>query len=802
MPQNSPLMIQYRGIKEKYRDSVLFFRLGDFYEMFDEDAVEISRLLNLTLTHRAGNPMCGVPYHASKIYIARLLRMGKKIAICEQMSVPGPGKGLAERKVIEVITPGTTVEEDYLERGSNNFLAALSFTPGAGKKYAGFAYIDISTGEFAATSWPAEDTAEQLSKELGRTAPREIIFSETAAKNPSVDSVCSRYPEMVRNTYPDWHFAAELSGKRLTSQFGTANLKAFGLEMSSPEVMPAGFLLEYVSKTSCSALPHVTGIRCYRDTEFVILDDASRKNLEITANLRDGSSHFTLLEVMNHTRTPMGSRLLRKWLLSPLTDPQAIRLRQDSVRLFTSSQQYLDGIREILSPILDIERLASRIGMDRAHAKDLQALRASLGFCSELKKRIGQESGCFRFSAEDDECLFSVQDTIGRAVSDDPPLVLNEGNLIKRGWSEHLDHLHDVRDNFTGILDEYLETEKKKTGISNLKIRFNRVIGYYIEVTKGNLPAVPEHFIRRRSLANGERYSTERLEELERELTGAAEQIVEEEKRLFVEIRDSLKKWIPSLLSVSAQVAAVDVLQSFAYAARLFDWVCPETDDSFAFEITDGRHPVVERHLPSGEFVPNSLTLGVYEKRENVPASGETSCSGENAEDESGEGGPVKTFALITGPNMAGKSTYLRQNALIALMAQTGSFVPARKAHMGGVDRIFCRVGASDNLARGESTFLVEMTETAHILRSATARSLIIMDEVGRGTSTEDGLSIAWAVSEYLLDTVGAKTLFATHYHELSRFVHPALICLCLDVVERDGQVVFLKRIREGASDN
>jgi DNA mismatch repair protein MutS len=806
------MMIQYQQIKGRYTDAVLFFRLGDFYEMFNEDAEEVSRLLNLTLTQRHGYPMCGIPYHASRIYIARLLRLGKKIAICEQTSLAAPGKGIAERKVIEVITPGTAVEEEYLEQGRNNFLAALTALGGTSSSggslsgasssgahaQAGFAYIDISTGEFCATRWPASRMDEQLRKELSRVLPREMLLPQSLAGSPEIQAVLEEYPNLVLNVYPDWHFAYETTEKRLNEQFGTANLKAFGLDARSPEIPAAGFLLEYLSgalspsgvtkngygpggaallveKTE-SPLPHITGLKTYTDSQFVILDDSSLRNLELLSNLRDGTIQYTLLDILNHSRTPIGSRLLRKWILHPLTDASAVHARQEQVERLSASDRKLDVIRETLSRILDIERLASRIAMDRAHARDLLALKASLsGFLSV--KTEAEETGFLFSPALTPEALATAEailKLIGQSIKDDPSVQLAEGNLIKTGWSAELDQIHELKTNFQGVLDAYLEEEKIKTGIQNLKIRYNRMIGYYIEVTKGHLASVPEHFIRRRSMVNGDRFSTDRLEALERDLTNADQRIIEKERSLFIDVRNTLKQWIPAMLEIASELGTLDVLQSFAWTARHHGWVRPQVDNSQSLVIEEGRHPVVENYLPSGEFVPNSVNLG-----------------------ENG-----KTFALITGPNMAGKSTYLRQTALIALLAQIGSFVPARRAHIGIVDKIFCRVGASDNLARGESTFLVEMNETAHILRSATESSLVIMDEVGRGTSTEDGLSIAWAVSEYLLNTIKAKTLFATHYHEISRLVHPALCCLCLEVLERDGHIVFLKRVLEGASDN
>ncbi len=768
----TPMMIQYRGIKEKYKDEVVFFRLGDFYEMFNEDAVEVSRLLNLTLTHRANQPMCGIPYHAAKIYIARLLRLGKKIVICEQVGeIPKGGKGITERKVVEIITPGTAVEAEYLEGSRANYLAALSITKGK----AGFAFIDVTTSSFRATSWPANKMAENFVKELNRASPRELLLPASLRNNDAVKNVLSAYGSISVSYYPDWDFSSEVSFKKLTAQFKTANLKAYGLEAESPEVVPAGFLLDYLEKTTNAALPHVSSIKVYSDSEFLIMDDSSRRNLEVISNMRDGTSQYTLFECVDFTKTAMGGRLLRNWLLFPLTNLRQIQDRQTKVASFVDNRPLLDKVKADLGGILDVERLAGRIAMERAHAKDLQALRASLESWSRIKEYLGQyDSG---FSTTPDENSRTICSLIEKAILDDPATSLTDGGIIKAGWSEELDHWRGVHDNFNQILSEYEAEEKQKTGIPTLRVKYTNAAGYFIEVSKGKLSAVPSHFIMRRALVNGDRYTTERLQQLEQELNESSTKILELERDLFVEIRSSLAKYIPYLLQVADEIANTDGACSFAQTAIEHNWIRPEIEDSAYFEIKDGRHPVVENHLPTGEFVPNDAKLA--------------------ADDEK-----VPSFALITGPNMAGKSTYLRQNALIALLAQTGSYVPASKARLGIVDRIFCRVGASDNLAKGESTFLVEMTETANILHAATSRSLVIMDEVGRGTSTEDGLAIARAVSEYLLDTIGCKTFFATHYHELSRMEHPRLQMLCMDVLEQNGSVVFLRKVKEGVTEN
>ena len=766
----TPMMIQYRGIKAQYKTEVVFFRLGDFYEMFDEDAVEVSRLLNLTLTHRASRPMCGIPYHAAKVYIARLLRLGKKIVICEQVGeIPKGGKGIAERKVVEIITPGTAVEAEYLDGGRANYLAALCVV----KAKAAFAFIDVTTSSFSATSWPAAKMAENFGTELNSASHRELLLPASLKNNEDIQNVVSAYGAISVSDYPDWDFNAGLSFKKLTTQFKTANLKAFGLEEESPEVVPAGFLLDYLEKTTNTVLPHIGSLRLYSDNEYLMMDDSSRRNLEIISNMREGGSQYTLLECVDFTKTAMGSRLLRNWLLFPLTNLRQIEDRQTKVASFVENRQLLDKVKADLSNILDVERLAGRIAMERAHAKDLQALRSSLAAWTAVKEYLGQ----YDFSFVSDEEAKKICGLIENSIMDDPATSLTDGGIIKAGWSEELDHWRGVHDNFNQILSEYEAEEREKTGITTLRVKYNNAAGYFIEVSKGKLANVPPHFIMRRALVNGDRYTTERLQQLEQELNESSTKILELERDLFLEIRSSLMQYIPYLLQVAQEIANTDAAASFAQAAIEHNWVRPEIEESTHFEIKEGRHPVVENHLPRGEFVPNDALL--------------------SAEEED-----AASFALITGPNMAGKSTYLRQNALIALLAQTGSFVPASSARLGIVDRIFCRVGASDNLAKGESTFLVEMTETANILHAATKRSLVIMDEVGRGTSTEDGLAIARAVSEYLLDTIGCKTFFATHYHELSRMEHPRLKMLCMDVLEQNGSVVFLRKVKDGVTEN
>ena len=766
----TPMMVQYQSVKKNYKNEVVFFRLGDFYEMFNDDAVEVSRLLNLTLTHRANQPMCGIPYHAAKVYIARLLRMGKKIVICEQVGdIPKGGKGIAERKVVEIITPGTALESEYLEGNNANYLAALSVYKGR----VGFAYIDVTTSSFKATSWPAAKMQENFPKELGRSNPREFLLPLSLKTNQDIQTVLASNANMAISYYPDWDFSFDVSYKKLTEQFKTVNLKSFGLDENSSEIIPAGFLLDYLSKTTNVQLPHVNSIQVYSDCEYLIMDDSSRRNLEITENMRDGTSQYTLLECVNYTKTAMGCRKIRNWLHFPLTNLNQIENRQNKISAFYKDQSLLDKVRLDFASILDVERLAGRIAMDKAHPKDLQALRFSLEAWVKAKNYLNQ----YDFSFISSENSQKIIDLISNSILDDPSTSLTDGGIIKSGWSEELDHWRSINNNFNQILSEYEQEEKERTGISTLKIKYNNNAGYFIEVSKGKLSSVPSHFIMRRALVNGDRYTTEKLQDLEMELNESSTKILELERDLFVEVRTELHEYLQYLFQIAEEIAETDVISTLAFAALKNNWIRPEISTDNIFEIFEGRHPVVENHMPTGEFIPNDIKI-------------------------SSENDGVPSFALITGPNMAGKSTYLRQNALIALLAQIGSYVPATSAKLGIIDRIFCRVGASDNLAKGESTFLVEMSETANILRAATTKSLVIMDEVGRGTSTEDGLAIARAVSEYLLDRIKCKTLFATHYHELSRMEHPSLIKLCLSISENNGTVVFLRKVMEGVTEN
>jgi DNA mismatch repair protein MutS len=783
----SPMLDQYRRIKKQQEGNILFFRLGDFYEMFAEDAIEVSSLLNLTLTSRNGLPMCGVPYHAARAYIARLLKLGKKIAVCEQLTPPGKQK-VIERDVVEIITPGTTVDEDFLDKGSSNYLCCLArcvthsdthSDSETGMRRLSFSYIDISTGDFYSTCFSSED--EILSQELERLSVKELLIQESLLEEEkkTAQAIYNR-PSIVLNRWADWLFDPVQAKSRLEKQFGIANLKSFGLQENSGEIISAGALLDYLDTTSKNLLPHIRTIKVYSDSEYMGIDESSQRNLELLCNQRDGDVRYSLLEVMDETRCSMGRRLLKRRILHPLRNVDCINKRLDIVEDLYRDQGRLSKLRELLGKTPDLERLCSRLAMDKAHARDMLAIKNAVSSYNTVMELFNAEFKegklCFEYEQGKDDndftVLLQIRDLLEKGICDEPSVLLNEGNLIKKGFSEELDGLRSMRDNSRQILEQYLEEEKKETGISSLKIRYNRLIGYFFEVTKSNLEKVPKHFIRRQGIQGGERYTTDHLAALESEINGASDKVTELERKLFLEIREETKKSLNILTAAARRLSEIDAAQSLAKAASIRNWTRPLLDESTSLEIYEGRHPVVEAHLGRGEYIPNDIMLNNTQ-------------------------GKI-SFAMITGPNMAGKSTYLRSAALITIMAQSGSFVPASQARIGLCDRIYCRVGSSDNLARGESTFLVEMNETAFILNTATEKSLVIMDEVGRGTGTNDGLSIAWAVSEELLNRVKCRTFFATHFHELSLLSHPHLSNYSMEVLEQGEKIVFLRKLKDG----
>ena len=769
---DTPAIRQYKRIKSSHPDAILFFRMGDFYEMFDSDAKEASSLLDLVLTKRAGQPMCGIPYHAASAYIGRLLKCGKKVAICEQKGEVQKGNKVMEREVTEVISPGTAIVEDYLDKKSNNYLLAIGRTP----SFISIAYLDLSTGEFSAAKCSDSDKKEFLRKELFRLAPGEILIQETLyAEDTEIASILDSYKRVILNRFPDWQFDMASSVYAVKRQFNVISLKGLGFEDTDPELLSAGVILDYIHLTSKSLLPHITTLTKYDSKEFMYLDESSLRNLEILRNIQDGSERYTLIDVLDHTRTSAGSRLMKKWLSAPLTSIPAIQRRHNTVDIFYRNQILLSNIRQCLSSVMDMERICSKVAMDKANARDMEGLKNSFIKCIELIKLLSdwKEDGYFPFlNHNTNQHLTELYTFLDRAIGEDLPIVIHEGGMIREGYNQELDHLRSLKNNSQAILDAYMEQEKSTCNIPNLKLRYNKVIGYFLEVTKSYLKNVPSHYIRKQSTLNSERFTTEKLTELETELNSAYDKIVTLERDLFIQIREKIKKEIPFIIELAENVSEIDCYQSFADAATSHGYIKPQMTDKPYINIQGGRHPVVEANLGPGEFIANDFFL------------------------ESGK----ENLIMLTGPNMAGKSTFLRQNAIIVLMAQAGSFVPASEAEIGVVDKMFCRVGASDNLARGESTFLVEMSETANILRCATKNSFIIMDEVGRGTGTNDGLAIAWSICEYLTRKCKAKTIFATHYHELTQMNNPDVVNMSMNAAEENGKLVFLKKIVRGSA--
>jgi DNA mismatch repair protein MutS len=774
MAELTPMMRQYQEIKALHRDKILFFRLGDFYEMFQDDAREASRLLGLTLTHRQTEPMCGIPYHSAQPYIRKLLEAGRSIAVCEQVSVPGADKGIVKRQVVDVLTPGTLVEDGYLATGAPNFTVALAFQA----DLCALAAADLSTGEFRTTSFRLQGRAEPLERELGRFQPRELLVpGEAFDAYPFLADLVKGLGRTTVTRLPGWRFDVRGGHRRLTDHFGVLSLQAFGLDEKAPEAAAAGALLEYWQLNSPGrSLGHLRTLTPYRATQFLEIDPQSSRSLELTANTRDGGPAFTLFSALDKTLTAPGSRLLRSRLLFPLVDKAAIEARLDGVATLVGDPDLLEDIRSRLAGQLDVERLAARLALDKASPRDLLGLEASVRLAAAVadlaERRAPPLAPGDQWSPADRQTLVDWARRVEGAVLREPATTLLEGNLIQPGHSADLDELRHLRDHSQDVLDAYQAEEQAASGLAQLKIKYNKIIGYYFEVSKARLDQLPAHFKRKQSLVGSERFTTVRLGEIEDTLLHAQERIYDLERRLFLTLRDESKALVPAFQAMAAWSASLDVASSMARTAVLQRYVRPELAGP-DLVLEDARHPVVETTLTDQPFVPNSVHFG--------------------ADD---------LLFLITGPNMAGKSTYLRQTALIVLMGQVGSFVPAARARWAPVDRIFCRVGASDHLARGESTFLVEMNETAHILRNATPASLVIMDEVGRGTGTRDGFSLAWAICEHLLDVVGAKTLFATHFHELTALEHPGLKNFSMAVVEEGDEVVFLRKVVPGAADH
>ena len=773
MAELTPMMRQYLEIKERNPGCLLFFRLGDFYEMFDEDARTASRELDLTLTTRDRGkakedqtPMCGVPYHSCEAYIARLVAKGYKVAICEQMEDPATAKGLVKRDITRVVSPGTVTESSMLDESRNNYFASAY---GEGGQY-GLCCCDISTGLFSATLCT---DVEKLVDELGRFTPSELLLGGSGVDEPLLqDALRLRLRCCVERGLPEQYEIHENHAVAVR-QFGSLRE-----DLPAAVVQAAGALLTMLYKTQKTRLPHVRELDYYLSGKFMDLDLTARRNLELTQTARTGEKRGSLLWVMDKTKTAMGSRMLRSWLEKPLLSPKQINTRLEAVSELVEDTVAREELILMLRDVTDLERVLGRVVAGTCNCRDFRQLAGGCDRLPDIKSLLSlRDSSLWQILCEQLDDLSDLKQLIDCAITDDPPFTVREGGMIRPGYNEELDRLHDIMSGGKGTLTEIEAREKARTGIKNLRVGYNRVFGYYIEVAKGQVELVPADYIRKQTLANGERYITQELKELEDLILTAKDRVVTLEFELFTDIRERLAEQAARIQQTAAAVACADVLSCFAASAVKHGYCRPEVDFSGELQIKDGRHPVVEQVLQEQMFVPNDTKLGM-------------------------EGCQV---AIITGPNMAGKSTYMRQVALIVLMAQMGSFVPAKAARIGVVDRLFTRIGASDDLTAGQSTFMVEMQEMADILRHATNRSLLILDEIGRGTSTYDGMAIARAVLEYAADKriLGAKTLFATHYHELTVIENqlPGVKNYNISVKKRAGDMIFLRKIVPGAAD-
>ena len=769
----SPMMQQYLNLKAKYQDCILFFRLGDFYEMFFDDAKTAARELELTLTGKICGlperaPMCGVPFHACNTYVEKLISKGYKVAICEQLEDPALAKGLVDRDVIRVITPGTVIEPAMLDERTNNFLLSVSFNADR----AGLALADVSTGEFSVHEIKSPEST--LTDEIARIQPNEIICNDLVRLRG-----CMGREEASATEQPATWFQYQNASEVLCAHFQLSDLSPLGLnEEYRTAACAAGALMRYLNETQKNSLEHITELRIYQGSETMLLDHNTRRNLELTESLRGHGRKGSLLWLMDETSTAMGGRLLRSWIEQPLISREKILRRLDAVEEFVGEHVLAMTLSEELHGVYDIERLLSKVAYKSINARDCLALGSSLSHVPGIRRLLDNaRSDAVQALYEEMDPLSDLTDLLERAIDPDAPLVITEGGMIRKGYSAMLDEYRSASENGRQWILDLEAREREETGIKNLRITYNKVFGYSIEVTKSYYDQVPMRYQRKQTLANCERYVTPELKEIEQKIVGAEEQSVRLELQLFSEIREKIAAEISRIQRTATSLKTLDALLSLAKVAVNNHYVRPDITEDGVLDIVDGRHPVVEQSMHDGGFVPNDTHMN-------------------------GEG---QRMLIITGPNMAGKSTYMRQVALITLMAHIGSFVPAREAHIPIVDRIFTRVGASDDLASGQSTFMVEMSETAYILRNATAHSLVILDEIGRGTSTFDGLAIAWAVVEYLCDKsrVGAKTLFATHYHELSELEGhiDGVENYCISVKEHGEDVIFLRKIVRGGAD-
>ncbi|ADL04630.1 DNA mismatch repair protein MutS [Lacrimispora saccharolytica] len=772
----SPMMTHYMETKKEYPDCILFYRLGDFYEMFFDDAVTVSKELEITLTGKECGleeraPMCGVPYHAVDTYLNRLVQKGYKVAIAEQMEDPRLAKGLVKREVIRVVTPGTITSAQALDESKNNYLMGIVYI---GETF-GIAVADISTGDFLVTEVESE---RELTDEINKFTPSEIICNEAFyVSGVDIEEIKNRHHAVISSL--DHHFFSdEVCRKILKEHFKVGALAGLGLEDYDNGVIAAGAVMEYMYETQKSSLSHITTITPYSTGQYMIIDTSTRRNLELLETLREKQKRGSLLWVLDRTKTAMGARMLRTYIEQPLIHKPEITKRQNAIEELNMSFISREEICEYLNPIYDLERLIGRISYKTANPRDLIAFKSSLEMLPHIKNLLKEfSSDMLKDLWGELDPLEDVRELIGRAIIDDPPVTLRDGGIIRDGFHEEADKLRSAKTEGKNWLADLESQEKEKTGIKNLKVKFNKVFGYYFEVTNSFKDLVPDYFIRKQTLANAERYTTDQLKELENVILGAEDKLFSLEYSLFCQVRDSVADQVLRIQKTARAIAGIDVLTSLSSVATRNNYVKPQINEKGLIDIKNGRHPVVEKMMRDDLFVSNDTYLD----------------NGKNR------------VSIITGPNMAGKSTYMRQTALIVLLAQIGSFVPAEEANIGICDRIFTRVGASDDLASGQSTFMVEMTEVANILRNATKNSLIVLDEIGRGTSTFDGLSIAWAVVEHISNPkiLGAKTLFATHYHELTELegTMSGVNNYCIAVKEQGDDIVFLRKIIKGGAD-
>ena len=772
----TPMMKQYMQTKEEYKDCILFYRLGDFYEMFFDDALTASKELEITLTGKNCGleeraPMCGIPYHAVDSYLNRLVSKGYKVAICEQVEDPKTAKGIVKREVIRVVTPGTNLDTQGLDETKNNYIMCIVYMA---DRY-GLSVADVTTGEYLVTEL---DSQTKLMDELYKFMPSEIVCNEAFYMSGlDLDDLKNRL-HMAIYSLEAWYFDDALCRETLQEHFKVASLEGIGLSDCECGMIASGALLKYLEETQKNSLSHMSRLTRYATGNYMVLDSATRRNLELVETLREKQKRGSLLWVLDKTKTAMGARTLRKYVEQPLIDKESIVKRLDAVAELKDNAICREEIREYLNPVYDLERLVGKITYQSANPRDLIAFQSSLSMLPSVKCILkDMESDLLKEIYEELDPLEELCDLVGRAIQEEPPLAMKEGGIIKDGYNEEVDRLRKAKSEGKNWLADLETKEREKTGIKNLRIRYNKVFGYYLEVTNSFKDLVPDYYTRKQTLANAERYIIPELKELEDTILGAEDKLCALEYELYCEVRNTIAAELTRIQRTAKAVAKLDVIASLALIAERNNYVRPKINEKGVIDIRDGRHPVVEKMIPNDMFIANDTYLDDKKQR----------------------------ISIITGPNMAGKSTYMRQAALIVLMAQLGSFVPASSANIGLVDRIFTRVGASDDLASGQSTFMVEMNEVANILRNATSKSLLILDEIGRGTSTFDGLSIAWAVVEYISNSklLGAKTLFATHYHELTELEGKIsnVNNYCIAVKEKGDDIVFLRKIVKGGAD-